>query len=110
VVAPPLDKGCDFRKYAGMAYLEPARTVVEKLGGIDEAAKAAKVDRTRVFRWMKPKIKGGTGGTIPSWHHQTLLDWARANNRPLKPEDFFARREARRRRPNRRGEPRTAAA
>src|SRR5262245_42824532 len=101
-----------------MQYLEPAKTVVQKLAGTDSVtseainivAKAANVDRTRVFRWMKPKDVGGTGGLVPGKHHQTLLDWARKNNKPLQPVDFFVRLEKARASPKPTGKERARAA
>lgn len=86
-------------------YLEPARTVIAKLGGIQAVADALGVHFTRPFRWMLPKDRGGTGGTIPSKHHQRLLDWADQHGKDLEPADFFV---ARRRRP-RSGNDRVAA-
>jgi hypothetical protein len=70
-------------------YLEPAASIIDKLGGVDAAAEAAGVDRSRVRRWRSAKDKGGTGGLIPSRHHQPLMQWAREKGRPLRPEDFF---------------------
>ncbi|RJO66928.1 MAG: hypothetical protein C4523_10560 [Myxococcales bacterium] len=77
-------------------YLEPANSVIEKLGGPEKAAEAAGVHVTRARRWRLPKNpanpkNGGTGGIIPSTHQQPLLDWARAHNIELTPEDFFVR-------------------
>lgn len=73
-------------------YLEPARTIIAKLGGIKRVAEALELDFTRPYRWMLPPSKGGTGGTIPSRHHQRLLDWADEQGLPLEPADFFCRR------------------
>jgi hypothetical protein len=82
-------------------YLEPAQTVVRILGGIGNTSIAANVHRTRVNRWLLPKENGGTGGLVPSRHHQPLLDWAKENGRPLKPEHFFAVSDPKRRNPAR---------
>jgi hypothetical protein len=81
-------------------YLDPAYTIIEKLGGLSAAAEAAGVDESRVCRWRLPKGKphDGTGGLVPSKHHQRILDWAARHERDLGPADFFASR------PRRRGE------
>jgi hypothetical protein len=78
-------------------YLEPARTVISILGdgnitaGIANASKAAGVHRSRVNRWLLAEDRKGTGGRVPTRNQQPLLDWATANNKPLKPEHFFCR-------------------
>ena len=71
-------------------YLDPAYTIIEKLGGLQNAAEAADVTESRVCRWRLPKGKrGGTDGLIPSRHHQKLLDWAAKHKKDLDPTDFF---------------------
>jgi hypothetical protein len=78
-------------------YLEPARTVITILGdgnitaGIANASKAAGVHRSRVNRWLLAKDRTGTGGRVPTGNQQALLDWAKANGKPLEPEHFFSR-------------------
>jgi hypothetical protein len=79
-------------------YLEPAHSIIEKLGGPEKAAEASGVHISRVRRWRLPKnpVKGkgnsgGTGGIIPATRQQRILDWARAHNIPLTPADFFVR-------------------
>jgi len=76
-------------------YLEPAATVVRILGGIPNASEAANVHRSRVNRWLLSKDRGGTGGRVPTKHQQALLDWAKANQKPLEPAHFFSRPQAR---------------
>jgi hypothetical protein len=70
-------------------YLDPARTVIERIGGVMAAAEATGKNRTRVYRWMRPRAVGGTDGLIPSRYHRDLLDYAKKNGRPLTPDDFF---------------------
>jgi len=70
-------------------YLEPAASVIEKLGGLDEAAEAARVHKSQPTRWRSPVSKGGTGGLIPAKRQQLMLAWAREKGLPLRPEDFF---------------------
>ena len=79
-------------------YLEPARTVISILGdgnittGIANASKATGRHRSRVNRWLLAKERSGTGGRVPTGEQQPLLDWAKANGKPLEPEHFFERR------------------
>lgn len=72
--------------------LEPAHTVITICGGYAETARMSGRSEVRVRRWEYPKEKGGTGGLIPSDCQQTLLDAARAENKPLKPQHFFVDR------------------
>jgi hypothetical protein len=70
-------------------YLEPAASIIEKLGGLDAAAEAGRVHKSRASRWRMPQSKGGTGGLIPSKRQPLLLAWAREKGKPLQAEDFF---------------------
>jgi hypothetical protein len=54
-------------------YLDPAASVIRKLGGAIETSKIAGVSHTRVYRWRLPKERDGTGGTIPHEHWSVLL-------------------------------------
>jgi hypothetical protein len=68
--------------------MEPAATIIHKLGGPTFVAAIVGVHRTRVSNWMRPREKGGTGGNIPHWHAAKLLAYAKANNIDLAPIDF----------------------
>ena len=59
--------------------MEPASTIIEKLGGVAAVARLTGVHRTRVSNWKRPRADGGTGGRIPQSHHVTLLRAAREN-------------------------------
>ena len=56
--------------------LEPACSVIRKLGGAIVIAKRFKKDRTTIFKWQMPKTSGGRGGNIPHWYHGELLKMA----------------------------------
>lgn len=71
--------------------MEPAQTIIKRLGGPSKVAEIASVHRTRVSNWKRPKAFGGTGGVIPQSHHIALLDYAAANSIDLKAEDFLPR-------------------
>jgi len=70
-------------------HLDPARTVVAKVGGIQAVCAAVGVSRTAVVKWMRPREVGGTDGLIPSDHARRLYEYAREKGLPLKAEDFF---------------------
>jgi hypothetical protein len=69
--------------------LDPARTVIAKLGGAETVARITGKHVSRVYRWMKPKKIGGTGGTIPQADAVKLLHYAKAENIDLRAEHFF---------------------
>jgi len=69
--------------------MEPAQTIVRKLGGPSEVAAIAGVHRTRVSNWMRPKDSGGTGGTIPLKHVRALIEAAKERGLDLSANDFL---------------------
>jgi transposase len=69
-------------------YLDPARTIIDKIG-IDKVAEITGKHVSRVYRWMYPKERGGTGGLIPQSDAPALLRHAQANGIDLTPGDFF---------------------
>lgn len=72
---------------------EPANTIIKKFNGLKPVAVAANVTVHSVMRWRSPKDRGGTGGIIPHWHMQPLLDAAKERNIELRPADFLPRPE-----------------
>jgi len=68
--------------------MEPASRIIDMLGGPTKVASICGVHRTRVSNWKRPREAGGTGGVIPHWHVQKLLDAARNSDVPLAAEDF----------------------
>ncbi|WP_082637649.1 hypothetical protein [Bradyrhizobium retamae] len=79
-----------------MSKLEPAETIISRLGGPAVVASLVAVHRTRVSNWKRPKQKGGTGGLIPQQYHRRLLDHAAQNSIELSAEDFLPARQAER--------------
>lgn len=73
-------------------YLDPAYTIIQKLGGMQNAVEASGASETRVYRWQLPRNRGGTDGLIPTKRQQRILDWAAKKNINLVPADFFVRR------------------
>lgn len=74
--------------------MEPAHSIVRKLGGPTKVARIVGVHRTRVSNWARPKKAGGSGGTIPFRHVPTLLDAARAAGVDLSADDFLPTSDA----------------
>jgi hypothetical protein len=71
-----------------MKHLEPAKSIIEKLGGVDTVAGIVGRDITRVYRWMYPAANGGTNGLIPSKFVLGLLDYANRKGIKLEPIEF----------------------
>lgn len=70
--------------------MEPAQTIIAKLGGVNAVSKITGVHRTRVFAWKRSRATGGTDGRIPQSHIETMIAFARENSLELKLEDFFS--------------------
>jgi hypothetical protein len=70
-------------------HMEPAQTIISKLGGPNAVSRIAQVHRTRVSNWMRAKEAGGTGGVIPFKHVPSLLAAAKAQGVTLHVEDFL---------------------
>lgn len=58
--------------------MEPASTIIDRLGGVGAVAAIAGVHRTRVSNWKRSREAGGTGGRIPQSHHLAILKAAKA--------------------------------
>jgi hypothetical protein len=70
--------------------MEPAQTIIAKLGGVNAVSKITGVHRTRVFAWKRSRATGGTDGRIPQSHIETMIAFARENGIELSLADFFA--------------------
>lgn len=75
-------------------HLDPARRIIDRLGGVEAVARITNRDVSRVYRWMYTRERGGTDGRIPQPEAEKLLAHARANGIRLTPADFFPRPEA----------------
>lgn len=74
---------------------EPACTVIKKLGGPAATAEMAGCTESQVYRWQRPAGVGdGLGGFIPRWHHQKLIDAAKAKGIEITFADFYPQAEA----------------
>lgn len=72
-----------------MSGMNPAESIIARLGGVSAVARAAGVHRTRVSNWKRSREDGGTGGRIPQKHIPALLDLAASHGVPLGLSDFF---------------------
>jgi len=72
-------------------HLDPAKTVIAKVGGPEVVAEVTGRDLSRVYRWMYPKERGGSGGIIPHREAEKILAHAMRNGIDVTPSDFFAR-------------------
>lgn len=63
--------------------MTPAEVVVSIFGGVSATARVAGVRPSTVCRWLQPRQRGGTGGRVPKWHHELLIEAAKARGRPL---------------------------
>ena len=70
-------------------HLEPARSVIAKMGGIEVVAGVTGKSLSRVYRWMYPRQRGGTDGIIPHGDAKRLLEHAKTAGIDLSPADFF---------------------
>lgn len=69
-------------------HLEPAKSIIAKIG-IEKVSELTGKHVSRVYRWMYPKERGGTGGLIPQSDAPALLKYARDNSIDISPADFF---------------------
>jgi hypothetical protein len=74
-----------------LEYLDPARSVISALGGVEKVAEITGKHVSRVYRWMYPKANGGTDGFVPQPDAEKLLQYARDNDKPLTADSFFRR-------------------
>lgn len=69
--------------------MEPASSIIAKLGGPSAVSRIVGVHRTRVSNWMRSKEVGGTGGNIPFKHVPALLKAAEEKGEKLATDDFL---------------------
>jgi len=70
--------------------VEPAKTIIRRLGGPSAVASLLGVHRTRVSSWQRSRTSGGTSGRIPQNHIPELLAYARRHGIDLRAEDFLS--------------------
>lgn len=73
-------------------YLEPARSVIAAIG-VKKSSEVTGKHISRVYCWMYPRERGGTGGFIPQIDAAKLLAYAQSEGLDVSAEDFFRPRE-----------------
>jgi len=75
--------------------MSPASLVFEKFSKAADGksvpryiASITGIDPSEVYRWVKPKERGGTGGLVPAHWQRAVLDAAKKAGVKLKPEDL----------------------
>ena len=68
--------------------MEPARGIVDLLGGGANVARELCISRSTVTRWMAPKSRSNAGGRIPQQHWYNLLALAKKMGKPLTVEQL----------------------
>lgn len=74
--------------------MEPADSIIARLGGVSAVAKAAGVHRTRVSNWKRARKDGGTNGRIPQKRIPALLAHAESIGVALGLADFFPEQQS----------------
>jgi len=69
--------------------MEPASTLIKRLGGPSAIAAFLGLHRTRVSKWQAPTDKGGTGGKIPMRHWDGLFQLAGQKGIALTTDDLY---------------------
>lgn len=69
--------------------LEPAFSILQKLGGKSAVAAELHLSASTLSRWCSPRPKG-TGGTIPQRYWDDLLLLAQRRKVAISPADLFA--------------------
>lgn len=74
----------------------PAEVVIARFGGADKVAAALGLSPSRVYRWTRPRARGGTDGLIPAKHQPVLLAAARRRRIALEPAELIGEVPSRR--------------
>lgn len=71
-------------------YLEPAASLIEKLGGPQAIAKATGFTEAWIYRWRYPLERGGTDGRIPSKAQRAIWQACQQGRLPkIQPADLL---------------------
>lgn len=69
--------------------MEPAKTIIRRLGGEAAVSKVTGTAFTAPYRWQHPRERGGCDGRIPQKHVPILLQYARDHGIQLSANDFL---------------------
>ena len=70
--------------------MEPAASIIKRLGGNTVVARACERLPVTVYRWKLPRSRGGTGGRIPVSCRAHLLRLANSRGVSIAPEDLLS--------------------
>lgn len=71
--------------------MEPAKTIIEYLGGAKSAAEIVRKHPSRIYRWAYPSTKReGCDGIIPLKDQRVILEFCQGVGVDLRREDFFS--------------------
>lgn len=70
-------------------HMDPAKSIIAQFGGPDVVSGITGRSVSRVYRWMYPQSRGGTGGVIPHREAMKLLDHARDHSLDVTADDFL---------------------
>jgi hypothetical protein len=73
----------------GFMSMDPAKSIIDAIGGFDTAARITGKHISRVRRWTYPASRGGTGGVIQHADALKLLEYAREHGIALGADDFL---------------------
>ncbi|WP_288076440.1 carph-isopro domain-containing protein [Pseudomonas sp.] len=69
---------------------QPARYIVERLGGCRKVARMLDIHPSTISRWMTPVINRGTGGRIPQKYWAQIMAHSKATGIDIATSDLFA--------------------
>ena len=71
--------------------LDPAFSIIRKLGGAASLASDLGLNRSAVYFWSYPRDRGGTNGEIPLSNWEKLLQIARRKKVKMKLADLYGK-------------------
>jgi transposase-like protein len=69
--------------------MEPAKNIIERLGGVSAVAEAIGVYRSTVNNWRLPASQGGTDGRVPAKQIPKLMELASEKGIEIAPGEFI---------------------
>lgn len=68
--------------------LDPAYSVISKIGGFRPTARMLGISPSAVLRWTLPANLQGSNGAIPQKHWQSIINYAKRNNLKISLRDL----------------------
>jgi hypothetical protein len=70
-------------------HMNPAASIISKVGSPEKVARITGADYTRVCRWRYPEARSGTGGIVPHMAAMKLLRWSKRYGKGLRASHFM---------------------